>query len=78
MAAASDTTAKINRIRFQLSAGQCPNKQLQKLWTQYGENDFELLVTRRLEYDDPAKDHAEELELLCQLCLIENPQVKRL
>jgi len=75
---ASDTTAKFNRIRFQLSTGQCPNKQLQALWTQYGENDLELRVVNCLEYDDPAEDHTEELETLCELCLIENPQAKRI
>lgn len=75
---APDTTAKFNRIRFQLSAGQCPNKQLQALWTQYGEKDFELRVVKRLEYENPAEDHTEELETLCELCLIENPLAKRL
>lgn len=75
---ASDTTAKLNRIRFQLSAGQCPNKQLQALWTQYGEDSFDLRVAKSLEYDDPAEDHTDELETLCELCLIENPQAKRL
>ena len=30
---AADTTARLNRVRFQLSAGQCPNKRLQELWT---------------------------------------------
>ena len=34
---ASDTTARLNRVHFQLSAGQCPNKRLQELWTRYGE-----------------------------------------
>lgn len=75
---APDTTAKFNRIRFQLSAGQCPNQRLQELWTQHGEDDFELRVVQRLEYEDPAEDHTDELETLCELCLIENPQAKRL
>ena len=75
---ASDTAARLNRVRFQLSAGRCPNKQLQALWTQYGENDFELRVVKRLEYDDPAEDHTEELETLRELCLLENPLAKRL
>lgn len=75
---ASDTTAKFNRIRFQLSAGQCPNKRLQELWTRHGEDDFELRVVQRLEYEDPAEDHMDELKTLCELCLVENPQAKRL
>lgn len=73
---ASDTTARPNRVRFQLSAGQCPNKRLQELWTRYGEDDFEFGVVKTLEYDDPMEDHTEELETLYELCLIENPQGK--
>ena len=75
---AADTTAKLNRVRFQLSAGQCPNKRLQELWTQYGEDDFELGVVKVLEYDDPTEDHTEELETLYELCLLENPKAKRI
>ena len=78
LTATPDTTAKFNRIRFQLSAGQCPNKRLQELWTQYGEDDFELRVVQCLEYEDPTENHADELETLCELCLVENPQAKRL
>ena len=75
---AADTIAKLNRVRFQLSAGQCPNKRLQDLWTQYGEDDFELSVVKVLEYDDPTEDHTEELETLYELCLLENPKAKRI
>ena len=72
----ADTTARLNRVRFQLSAGQCPNKQLQELWLQYSEDDFELGVVKTLECDDPMEDHTEELETLYELCLLENPQAK--
>ena len=75
---ATETTAKLNRVRFQLSAGQCPNKRLQELWTQYGEDDFDLCVVKVLEYDDPTEDHTEELETLYELCLLENPKAKRI
>ena len=78
LTSAADTTAKLNRVRFQLSAGQCPNKRLQELWAQYGEDDFELGVVKVLEYDDPAEDHTEELETLCELCLLENPKANRI
>lgn len=73
---AADTTARLNRVRFQLSAGQCSNKRLQELWTQYGEEDFEFGVAKTLEYDDPMEDHTEELETLYELCLLENPQAQ--
>ncbi len=74
---ATDIPAQFNRIRFQLSAGNCPNKRLQELWVQYGEDAFELQVVKRLEYDDPEKDHKDGLETLCELCLLENPKARR-
>lgn len=77
LATATDIPAKFNRIRFQLSAGNCPNNRLQELWEQYGEDAFELQVVKRLEYDDPEEDHKDELETLCELCLLENPNARR-
>ena len=73
-----DIPAKFNRIRFQLSAGNCPNKRLQELWAQYGEDAFELQVVKRLEYDDPNEDHQEELDTLFELCLLENSKARRI
>lgn len=75
--AAADIPANINRIRFQLSAGNCPNKRVQELWTRYGQEAFAFQVVERLEYDDPKEDHAEELEMLCESCLLEDPNAKR-
>jgi hypothetical protein len=75
---AADIPAKFNRIRFQLSAGNCPNKRLQELWTQYGPDAFEFQVVKRLEYDDPKENHEEELDTLCELCLLENPGARRI
>jgi len=74
---AADITAKLNQVRFQLSAGCCSDKHLQELWTRHGEDAFESWVADRLEYEDPAEDHTEELETLLELCLIEAPQAKR-
>ncbi|MCI8514478.1 MAG: GIY-YIG nuclease family protein [Lachnospiraceae bacterium] len=76
--AAADIPAKFNRVRFQFSAGNCPNKRLQELWTQYGENAFELQVVQRLKYDDPKKDPTEELEMLCELYLLKNPKASKI
>ena len=75
---AADTAAKFNRVRFQLSTGKHPNKRLQELWTQHGESGFELQAVKCLEYEDTAEDHTEELETLYELCLLENPQAKRI
>ena len=37
-----------------------------------------MQVVKCLEYEDPAEDHTEELETLYELCLLENPQAKRI
>ena len=74
---ATDIPAKFNRIRFQLSAGNCQNNQLQALWNQYGERAFEFQTVKQLKYDDPKEDHTEELEMLCEICLLENPKARR-
>ncbi|WP_251317098.1 GIY-YIG nuclease family protein [Flintibacter muris] len=78
LAAATETAAKSNRLRFQLSTGNCPNRRLQALWKQYGEEAFELSVVKRLECEDPRKDHSEELETLFELCLLEDPKAEKL
>lgn len=75
---ATNIPAKFNRIHFQLSAGNCPNTRLQELWKQYGGDTFELQIVKRLEYDDPKENHNEELETLCELCLLENSKSRRL
>ena len=70
---AGDTQAGFNSIRAKLSGGLHPNKRLQELWKQHGEEGFELSVAAVLEYEDPQEDHTEELETLRDLCLAENP-----
>lgn len=77
LATATDIPAKFNRIRFQLHAGNCPNKRLQELWTQYGEDAFELQVVKRLKCDDSEEDKQVELDTLYELCLLENPRARR-
>lgn len=73
-----DIPQKFNRIRFQLSVGNHPNQRLQALWTQYGQEAFDFQVVKRLDYQDPKEDHQEELETLWELCLLEQPEAKRL
>ena len=75
---AADIPAKFNRLRFQLSSGNCPNKRLQGLWEQYGEDAFVLQVVKRLEYDNSNEDHGKELETLYELCLLEVPTASRI
>ncbi len=75
---AKDTKAGFNSIRAKLSGGLHPNKRLQELWKQYGEEGFQLSVAAVLEYEDPAEDHTEELETLRALCLEENPGASKI
>ena len=75
---AKDTKAAFNSVRAKLSGGLHPNKRLQELWKQCGEEGFELSVAAVLDYDDPLEDHTEELETLRELCLAEDPQAVKL
>lgn len=73
-----DTRVGFNRHRFQLPAKMHPNKALQALWDEYGENGFEYYVAKTLKYDDPTEDQTEKLEELLEECLSETPQAHRL
>lgn len=57
-----DSPAAFNRMRFQLSSGLYPDKRLQALWDQRGEDAFEFGVLQRLDPSDADTDIAEELE----------------
>lgn len=73
-----DAPAAFNRMRFQLSSGLYPDKRLQALWDQHGEDAFEFGVLQRLDPSDANTDIAEELETLLDLCLAEHPEATRL
>lgn len=73
-----DTRADFNSLRFKLTAGGYPNKQLQTLWKQYGESGFEITVAKALKYENPHDDHSEELEKLREQCMLENPQAEKI
>ena len=64
-----DMKADYNSIRFKLSLGGHPNKHLQSLWTQYGEDSFEYAILKVLKYDDPQKDYTDKLLALRSECL---------
>lgn len=78
LATAANIPALLNRLRFQLDSGMCPNARLQSLWEQYGEEAFEFGVVQRLECDDADADCADDLETLFELCLAEQPEACRL
>lgn len=76
-AAAKDTKAVINGARFQLELGSYRNRELMRLWKEYGPESFEFFVAKELKYEDPAEDHSGELEALLAECLTE-PGAKKL
>ena len=76
-AAAKDTKAVINGARFQLELGSYRNRELMRLWKEYGPESFEFSVAKELKYEDPAEDHSGELEELLAECLTE-PGAKKL
>lgn len=76
--ATRDTATWFNRHRFQLNWKHHRNKRLQELWNRYGENGFALAVVSDLEYEEPDEVGADELRELLKLCLLENPEAKKL
>jgi hypothetical protein len=56
----------INRVRFQLNSGGHPNRELQKEWKEFGENNFDIRILEKLAYDkDESKtDYSEELRIM--------------
>lgn len=78
LGASNDIKAGFNSNRCKLDANGHPNKRLQELWNQYGEDDFELSVMRVLKYEDPEADHSEELEKLLIQCLEKSNNARRI
>lgn len=67
-----------NRHRFELEGGNHRNRRLQELWKEYGEAGFELATVSELDYDEPAEVGRRDLKELLDLCLMENPQVRKI
>lgn len=61
-----DLKSTINSIKFKLGFGNYPNKELQKEWKEYGEENFTIEILENLKYDkDELKtDYSEELAIL--------------
>lgn len=66
MEATQDLKSKMNRSIFQLKWGNHPNKELQKDWNEFGEDNFTIEILDTLEYDkDESKtDYTEDLTLM--------------
>ncbi|NLK98899.1 GIY-YIG nuclease family protein [Defluviitalea saccharophila] len=74
----TDTKADFNSTTVKLNARMHPNKRLQELWNQYGQEGFELSVIKVLKYEDPNEDHTEELEKLREQCFAADPNARRI
>lgn len=62
-----DLRGRINGTKVRLEGGMHPNKELQKEWGEFGEENFTIEVLENLEYDkeDEAKtDYKDDLALL--------------
>lgn len=58
--------ANFNSAKMKLNSNFHPNKELQKDWSTYGEEAFEVKILEELAYSDdvPNADYSEELEIL--------------
>lgn len=51
---------------------------MQELWDAYGEAGFEFTTVSELEYEKVEDVKASDLKELLEICLLENPKVKKL
>ena len=73
-----DTATWFNRHRFELNANRHRNKRLQELWNAYGEAGFAFATVHALTYEKAEDVRAGDLKELLELCLLENPNAKKL
>lgn len=73
-----DTKADTNSNTFKLKMKSHPNKKLQKLWDEQGEDSFQLSVPLVLKYDDPKADQTEKLMELEEKYLQINPKAQKI
>lgn len=78
-----DTKADINSNSFKLRGNLHPNRILQKMWDDYGVDNFEIGVLEVLPYDEKDKDkdkddYTKELEALCERKLRGMTNVRRI
>ncbi|SHJ60280.1 GIY-YIG nuclease family protein [Hespellia stercorisuis] len=78
LGSSKDTRADFNSNRFKLTLGGHPNKHLQELWNVYGESSFDFSTIKILKYENPQKDHTEELEKIREQCLTEDTKARKI
>ena len=77
-ASTRDSSTWFNRHRFELNAGNHRNRRLQELWNTYTESGFSFSVVSTLKYDELSNVKASDLKELLEICLLENPNAKKL
>lgn len=77
LSAAKDTKADVNSTLTKLESGFHPNKRLLELWNEYGSEGFDIKVVETLEYKDDVEDYAQDLEVLRDELLEQNPGAKK-
>ena len=77
IAISKDATADYNRSSFQLKLGSWPNRELQTAYNADPES-FQWSLLKKLDYKERDEDHSDDLELLFDLCMEENPQAKKM
>ncbi|MBC5584266.1 GIY-YIG nuclease family protein [Eggerthella sp. NSJ-70] len=73
-----DAAKERNSLRAKLDGGRHPNRPLQQLWNEHGEDGFAFAVVDTLEYDDPADVEADDLEVLRELLLAADPAARKI
>jgi hypothetical protein len=73
-----DTKADFNSTNTKLSFRTHPNKRMQELWNQGGQECFELSVLKILKYKDLHEDYTEKLEALRKECLNADSNAKKI
>ena len=77
LSAAKDTKADVNSTLTKLESGFHPNKRLLELWKEYGRDGFVISTLETLEYEDGVEDYTQDLEVLRDELLVQNPGAKK-
>lgn len=73
-----DAAKELNSLRAKLNGGGHPNRPLQQLWSEHGENGFDFRVADTLEYENPEDVSADDLQALRDLLLAEDPEARKI
>ena len=73
-----DAAKELNSLWAKLNGGGHPNRPLQQLWSEHGENGFDFRVADTLEYENPEDVSADDLQALRDLLLAEDPEARKI